>query len=457
MTAQRLTIPEPTIKLYKDGFDATERGVVDLGRKEDGKKLSDLVEKITEPMVIAVDAPWGAGKSVFLKCWVGAHTKENEGTATTVYFDAFASDYMDDPLIALIAAVTHRFEKENANLTISDRTLSALNSVKKYAPALGRGLLKFGINIATARALREIENQEQSLLDDAIKSGADVITPATDKFWERELGQKQIMENFRHSLTELAADQKLVIVVDELDRCRPDYALNLLEVIKHFFNVENVHFILGVNLTELENSVRARYGAGVNAGLYLQKFVTVTMRLHDHERGHQLKKDYLETLCRKFSVPRDRIVPMATTYLGLAADSSSITLRGLQHFTRSLAVSPSCWDEWVDSSILNKRELLRVGLLFLNSFQPHLISRLKQKQLTYEDVAKVLHLPDPRQASGAKEQTTVAWMLCLQQHENSGFFHDYFPNDAESMMASFDYSTLLYIWNKYASVFELTR
>ena len=78
------------------------------------------------------------------------------------------------------------------------------------------------------------------------------------------------MYAFRLTLEELtkpddAKPIKLVIVVDELDRCRPDYALSLLEIIKHFFNVEGVHFVLGVNLSELQNIVRARYGRNIKA------------------------------------------------------------------------------------------------------------------------------------------------------------------------------------------------
>jgi predicted KAP-like P-loop ATPase len=58
-------------------------------------------------MVIALDGAWGSGKSFFLKCWVGAHKLENEGTATTVYFDALSYDYLDDPLVALTGAIDH--------------------------------------------------------------------------------------------------------------------------------------------------------------------------------------------------------------------------------------------------------------------------------------------------------------------------------------------------------------
>lgn len=71
----------------------------------------------------------------------------------------------------------------------------------------------------------------------------------------------------------------IVIVIDELDRCRPDYALAVLEVIKHFFAVPKVHFILGINGEALESSVRARYGVDVDAESYLRKFINASFSL----------------------------------------------------------------------------------------------------------------------------------------------------------------------------------
>ncbi|WP_333848286.1 P-loop NTPase fold protein, partial [Phaeobacter italicus] len=67
----RLTVPEPKIDLYNDGFADHDQ----LDRKATGDKLSDLVERIDDPMVIALDGAWGSGKSFFLKCWVGEHLK----------------------------------------------------------------------------------------------------------------------------------------------------------------------------------------------------------------------------------------------------------------------------------------------------------------------------------------------------------------------------------------------
>ena len=62
----------------------------------------------------------------------------------------------------------------------------------------------------------------------------------------------------------------LVVVIDELDRCRPDYAISLLEIVKHFFSVPNIHFILGVNLDALCHSVKVRYGESFDGRGYLR-------------------------------------------------------------------------------------------------------------------------------------------------------------------------------------------
>lgn len=259
-----LTVPELNIELYKTGFE----GVCQLNRAVEGKKLSDLVERISQPMVVALDAPWGAGKSVFLKCWVGAHTLENEGTAKTVYYDAFCHDFMDDPLISLTGVISEQLGEKG---TQSKNWKKA----KEAASKLVRPVVRIGLAAATAGAT-EISG---AIVDAGLKVGSDELKKASEEFWKKEDGKRAAMKGFREALENLAVDQKLVIVVDELDRCRPDYALNLLEVVKHFFNVPNVHFILGVNLKELANSVRARYGADVQGGKYLQKFVTVTMPL----------------------------------------------------------------------------------------------------------------------------------------------------------------------------------
>lgn len=79
----RLTPPKPAITLFKTGFE--DAGDM-LDRKKTGAALSELVERIEDPMVIALDGGWGTGKSFFLQAWAGEHLKTAEHKAQTVYY-----------------------------------------------------------------------------------------------------------------------------------------------------------------------------------------------------------------------------------------------------------------------------------------------------------------------------------------------------------------------------------
>lgn len=268
----RLTVPVPKIELYKDGFK--EAGDL-LGRSKTGQHLSALVERFDEPLVISIDGAWGSGKSFFLQCWVGEHSKDGSHAAKTVYFDAFQHDYFDEPLIALTKAVCDR-------LPTDKKGREFLRSTRRIVAKVAMPAARVSGALATAGAT-EVTG---ILADAAIKSGWRETERATEEFWRKQTAKAGAMEQFRSALEEWtqpaensATQNKLVIVVDELDRCRPDYALSLLEIAKHFFSVPGVHFVLGVNMVQLENSVRARYGNGVDAATYLQKFITTKVHL----------------------------------------------------------------------------------------------------------------------------------------------------------------------------------
>ena len=264
-------VPTPNLSPYNHGFENFD--LLDRARK--GKQLSDIVERIDDPLVIAVDGSWGTGKSFFLKCWVGAHSIENGGLARTVYFDAFESDYLDDPLMSLTSTITDRIGPDETSREVWTK-------VRTAAAKLWRPTTRVALAMATAGA-SEVGG---AVADAAFASSGDELSRQIDAIWRAEKTRKGAMDGFRAALTDLTTSkdetsepQKLVVVIDELDRCRPDYALSVLEVIKHFFTVPNVHFVLGVNLVELANSVKARYGSATNTSQYLQKFITITLNL----------------------------------------------------------------------------------------------------------------------------------------------------------------------------------
>ena len=250
------------IVLYKQGFGKDDL----LSRRSAGQRLSELLERVDDPIVVALDGAWGSGKTHFLRRWVGAHTVENEGSATTVYFDAFSSDFLDDPLISLVSAIDVRLPEKKPD--------DAWVRTKTAAAKLARPFLRIGAAVATAGAT-EVAGP---LLDAIIVAGGKEVEKATDSFWQQEQGRRTAVEQFRSALLQLTTapnsdgpGRPLIIVIDELDRCRPDYALSVLEVVKHFFSVPGVHFVLGCNLDALEHMVRVRYGSSVNASAYLKE------------------------------------------------------------------------------------------------------------------------------------------------------------------------------------------
>jgi hypothetical protein len=269
----------PPIEIGTTSFDDVDL----LGRAELAHQLSEVVDRIQDPLVLALDGDWGTGKSVFLKLWVGEHTKR-DGKSRLVYFDAFAHDFLDD----LLASLVVRLMQERTDNSGSVRR--AMSGIMHAARKLALPAARTAAAVATAGM--------SELGANAIQAVASEAEATLDQFWNIENARIQAINEFRESLRQLAEQQRIVFIIDELDRCRPDYSLGMLEIVKHFFNVDNVHFVLGVNLSVLRNSITLRYGAGLDADLYLQKFINATFGFRDTRNGG-IGKKYIDRMLEK--------------------------------------------------------------------------------------------------------------------------------------------------------------
>ncbi|NVO56467.1 hypothetical protein HW561_11785 [Rhodobacteraceae bacterium B1Z28] len=402
----RLTIPEPKIELYKDGFAEHDK----LSRKPTSDKLSELVERFDDPLVIALDGAWGSGKSFFLKCWVGEHLKREGNSTQTVYFDAFKHDYLDDPLIALTGAISERFEEAD-----DKKSQEAWKKAKQVAPALGRALLRTGVSVATAGLVTKADD----LADAAINTVSGELDEAVAEFWKRENGKRAAMDGFRQALIDLTEPErsglpprKLVIVVDELDRCRPDYALSLLEIVKHFFTVNCVHFVLGVNLTELQNSVRARYGTGIDAAKYLQKFISASVSVTGTRFRNVNSASYIKhfaniSVATGFS--NSWKYDWLVNYLKLIDHHVGFSLRDAERLITLAQLSP-------DPRSTDQGDFqLYIGLLVLKVIAPDKFQKARFGNLTFEDMNSIFRIKDRPSAQDDSYDAHVAWALATTQ------------------------------------------
>lgn len=328
----KLYPPDSELILYETGFGADDP----FDRLGTSRSLSNLVERIEDPLVIALDGGWGSGKTWFLKRWIAAHRLENEGRATTVYFDAFAHDFMDDPLIALTGVIGDRLPKK------AERII--WKKVKAAAAKLAKPAGRIGLAVATG-GVTEVAGP---LVDAAAEAASREIETAAEAFWAKEDGRRAAMEQLRTALIDLTMVETddgadpipLVVVVDELDRCRPDYALALLEVVKHFFSVPNVHFVLGVNLEALAHSVRARYGSGFDAERYLRRFVSLSVQLADEVGDHDAKPlalAYFNQTAPQMGIERDA-ADKFSSHLEMVSKTSRLTMRDVSQLLSQLAL-----------------------------------------------------------------------------------------------------------------------
>lgn len=247
-----------------------------LERKGFATQLTNIVENNKNgEVVIGLSGQWGEGKTTFVKMW--KQHMENEGIAC-IYFDAFEYDYLEDVFLSLAIEI-YNYAKINGLTAKEDY----LKKSKNTYHLLQATMVKTSpINLDSSLQEKLVDKENQPLdISQIIK---DNLNFALDNAFDQALKQKQVFNNFKDSLSELAKESSkrelpLVVIIDELDRCKPSFAVEILEKIKHLFLVENVIFVLSMHHEQLEESIKKVYGQNIDAHTYLQKFVDYPTRL----------------------------------------------------------------------------------------------------------------------------------------------------------------------------------
>lgn len=247
-----------------------------LDRKQPAEILSHLVGSIEGPCVIAVDAAWGNGKTTFLRLW--AQRLRNEGFPV-VEFNAWETDFSGDPFVALSTELT-----ENLRGAEGTTLQKKIERTKKLAKEVLRTSIPIAIRGATFGIL-DIQVPIEKEIAQAVSSLAESTMPEYQRARAAFRGFRESLEDMANELAESHGQHPLVVVIDELDRCRPSYAVELLEAAKHLFAVDGVVFVLALNRSELSHSIGALYGGSFDATGYLRRFIDVDFRLPDPDRA----------------------------------------------------------------------------------------------------------------------------------------------------------------------------
>jgi len=268
-----LKLRPPELEIDKENPFTIDR----LDRLEFGEALTELVKSTKTSFVLNIDASWGQGKTTFLRMWRQQLLNKE---INCLYFNAWETDYALDPLVALIGELSEQILQ--LNLKGQTETKAKIEKVKK----LGAGILKRSIPTAVKLATLGLVDLSD-LEEDVLSSFSESI--AQDQLRSYEQGKQSIL-GFRDELAALAKDLSakrseneapLTVIIDELDRCRPDYAIKLLETVKHLFTVPNIFFVIATDSRQLASAVHHTYGLETSAPDYLRRFFDLTLLLPD--------------------------------------------------------------------------------------------------------------------------------------------------------------------------------
>lgn len=385
-----------------------------LNRKLFGHILTGLISGMEEGGVVSLNNEWGTGKSTFLKMWKQHLT--NEGYIT-LEFNAWENDYEDNPLVPLISEIKDSIGKKD------------IGSFERILEVGGKLLLEGG-SMAVKKALSKIvgEGGADNLVDIIAGQAEEILKDEISIYKQKKDSLSEFKKLLRDYLASKIENPKLplVFIIDELDRCRPDYAVKVLESVKHMFSVPNIVFIVSIDKTQLMHSINGFYGSeNINSEEYLRRFFDLELNLPDPD-----KKGFIKTLLKA----RNIITIMSSRLYAESAVNnvnliekllSKLTLRQIEKYVVYLSIA-------IKSERINI-ESYRIFfyLLFLKLYSNEVYKNLQNLTLDTNQIANLfatnsIDLQDSvRQRLELEFATAYNNMLLTDLSKRSRMYYNY--------------------------------
>lgn len=356
-----------------------------FARKPAADAILAIAGAAVRPVVFMVDGDWGTGKTYFLRQLDDMLKKSGVGTA---FVDAFAIDFHSDAFLALSSEILSSLPSQEA-----ESTRSLVNATAQVARIVLKAGLKGIVKAATVGVVgpQEIDDVRDAIIESVGDSTRDLV----DGFIIDSAETRSKVSSFKDLLSKSATSPDsgfTIILIDELDRCRPDFALDLLERIKHFFDVPGLFFVIAANRNQFTHTIRKRYGSDFDAVRYLDKFFDFQIQLSASGQGNQQDqaRQYVE-----FIIPQDFLSqPLRTNFVNYFCSLVSrkrVSLRDIERIfsSASVMIAAARISDAFHPCVL-------LGLAWLRHFHseefrslPHggRLSRQAEAELSFSDVA----------------------------------------------------------------------
>ena len=330
-----------------------------LEREPFAKILTSVIDSAEEGFTMALNGSWGTGKTTFVRMWQKYLEKAGYKTA---YINAWEMDFMTDPLVSIlgeICSITGKGKKDFKKI------------IKALPKSIVLGAEGFISNYIGSKAITNLFKKHTSFDENIISY----------------CNQKEALEQFRSELQKFIADKcenkPLIFFIDELDRCRPDYAVEFLERIKHFFSIDNIIFIISVDKNHLAECVKGRYGStDIDTDEYLRRFFDIEYNLPLPEIKQFCKFVYERE--KLDGIPTDKERNMLLDIILILIQNENITLRQVERYISQLKLCYASYKEliWLHD--------IAAFLVFYKIFHPDIYENLKSSTYDINSLSKLI-------------------------------------------------------------------
>ena len=375
-------------------------------RKSIAEKAIKLLQSDIDISPMVIDGSWGTGKTEF--CHKLINLIKVEDTHNIIYIDAFKADHVDEPLMTVLAEIIKILPEGPRRQAFINRVLPAVRyTLKTVAKASVSHLLRQDF----AKVVEGFDKEIQKVADDSIDKTAELIL-------KDHVEAEKSLKTLQTALTAIASQSPIIIFIDELDRCRPNFAVDMLEIIKHTFDVKGVSFVLITNTQQLRASINHCYGHAVDAQRYLDKFIKFRFELSPYST-RDLNTLVLAATDHFFKLAKEReCLPndlLNSNYFRKAVERlikyHKLSLREIETFILHIQVAQSLSSSelFVERMYLGY-VLLRLIAVMLVCFKPTLLEEIKNERIDAKPLGEFLgvkEIPVINDGSFSNQDTVI--------------------------------------------------
>lgn len=347
-------------------------------REPIAEKIIKLLDSAIDVSPMIIDGKWGTGKTEFCFKLKNLIEADNTNDYKIGYVNAFQADHANEPLLTLIAAVAGLYEPK-------DR----VKFIKKAIPYLrlvtGIGL-KSGLSLILGKYGSELSDEYSEGMEDIKEGSKSFIDQSLESMIKEQIEAEKNLHTLQTTLLEITEKNPVILLIDELDRCRPDFAVAMLETIKHVFDIENVQIVLVTNVEQLKATIKHSYGSETDSHSYLYKFFKYQINLPTTSKGAENRTvDNNVTYFRKV-VQESKVIPQSfkdneliyeiPTFL----DVGTLSLRNIEQIVRCIETLV-VFENIERSKSLTIEQILMVFLSFVYMMDKDLLNQIVTRHI----------------------------------------------------------------------------